>query len=140
MSRTLWILLAVGLAAATVAAGSEFSVTTDTFTARIERGTLVGLTDPSGNAFVQSAGAVQGAGIHREERDHWASASSVNDVTPLRETCSGFEGLDGAVIKAAYATEAGSGDLVITQEAESPKKGVWGVEWAVAGIPSEILS
>ncbi|OGV78466.1 MAG: hypothetical protein A3K18_11140 [Lentisphaerae bacterium RIFOXYA12_64_32] len=47
----------------------------------------------------------------------------------------GLTGLPDGSITSAYAPDPASGDLILTQQGQSPQKSVWGVSWAIAGIP-----
>jgi len=106
------------------------------FTARFERGALVGLTDAGGAVLVEAAGEPAGAAIHLVDGDHYAS--SVAPTGADGEAYGGFEGLEGARITATYAVDEGSGDVVISQHAESPRKGLWGVGWTISNVPLDM--
>ena len=136
--RYLSFLLVLGSASAF----AQPAIGTDAFTARFERGGLVSLTNASGSAYVEAVDATVAAGIHRIGGDHWAGTATLSGEwrpdTGGRERCEGFGELAGACVTNAYAVDPASGDLVIRQRAESPEAGVWGVEWAVGGIPLDM--
>jgi Domain of unknown function (DUF6259) len=137
--RRLSLLLAMTFAGT---AAGELQTATEEFTARFDRGALVSLTDQAGNRFVETAAKPKGTGIHLISGDHWASQAETISAWPApgrgEERYSGFEGLDDATVQTAYARDAASGDLIITQQAQSSKKGLWGVEWSISGIPLDM--
>jgi hypothetical protein len=104
------------------------------FSARFERGTLVELTAGGSGAFVVPPEKAVGAGIRRLAGDHWAGSVRENDGG---EICESFSGLPGGCVTCSYRMDA-SGDLVVVQKAESPEKGVWGVEWGIENIPLDM--
>ena len=138
------IVIAVIIAASsspTLAAPAGLTVVGKNFKASFDRGSLISLSDAQGNVFVSTEAKPQGVGIHRMTADHWAGASKMLQAWAdgrATEEYGEFSGLPRARVTAEYVTDAESGDLVVTQKAESPEKGVWGVEWAIEGIPNEM--
>ncbi|MBN2309985.1 MAG: hypothetical protein JXR94_13505 [Candidatus Hydrogenedentes bacterium] len=117
-------------------------VTSEHFTARFERGALTALEDASGHVFVSGPAPEEGAAIHRVAGAHWAEPQEApgGAVSPGQpsEARLAVGGLAGGAIATACRIEADSGDLVLSQRAESPEPGVWGVSWAIAHIPLDM--
>ncbi len=111
---------------------AESTVSTPKFTARFERGALTGLTAADGVAHVKPPAASAGGGIHRVSGDHWAQSA---EPQPQGERLTQLSGLDGAEILNTYRPDPASGEIVLTQDAHAPEKGLWGVEWSIEGIP-----
>ncbi|MCX5759133.1 MAG: DUF6259 domain-containing protein [Candidatus Hydrogenedentes bacterium] len=106
----------------------------EAFSARFERGTLVELTSRGLGTFVVPPEKATGAGIRRLAGDHWAGSAKEKEGG---EICESLSGLPGGRVTCSYRMDA-SGDLVVTQKAESPEKGVWGVEWSIENIPLDM--
>lgn len=48
------------------------------------------------------------------------------------------EGKDAPAVNADYARDPDSGGLRLSHEVTSPEKGVWGIEWRIAGVPLDM--
>ena len=133
--------LVIAVAFANMAA-ADLSLHAGQFSARFDQGALVSLTDKAGNRFVAPAPDSQGAGLHLVSGSQWASqAETIDNWTSeglAEETCRGFGGLDKAIVRTAYARDDASGGLIITQQAQAPTKGLWGVEWPITSIPLDM--
>jgi len=104
------------------------------FSARFDRGTLVELTTRDSRGFVMPPEKATGAGIRCLDGDHWAGTSRSEGN---REICESLSDLPEGRVTCLYRLDA-SGDVIVTQKAESPKKGVWGVEWTIENIPLDM--
>lgn len=124
--------------------GLEF--VTRTTRAAFHLGTVRALRSAAGRLPVQlETEAVPGGGlapgIHTESGDAVASAG---DWDPAAAAGAGgervwrgrdFPGFPGASATLRVQAEESSGDLVLRQECQTQGKGVWGVSWALGGIP-----
>lgn len=108
---------------------------TESFTAHFERGALTGLSRADGRVFMKGSPVITGGGIHRMAADHWAQGA---ETQPQGERLTRLSGLDGGEVINTYVPEPASGEVIVTQEAHSPEKGVWGVEWCIEGIPLDL--
>jgi len=118
------VAVSVAVAAGGVCGGEEIDA--GGFQARFEHGALVGLQDTAGNVFVAATEPTKGAAVHHIEGDRWAASIQQSAGEP------------DARVENAYAVDAASGDLVVTQHAESAEKGLWGVEWSIERIPLDM--
>ncbi|HOZ47832.1 MAG TPA: DUF6259 domain-containing protein [Candidatus Hydrogenedentes bacterium] len=120
------------------AMAEPYEVATEGFAATFAEHGLEALRDAAGNVFVAPGPMRAGVGIHRVGGDHWATdIGSVTGAPRTREYV-GFDGLDGASVTCAFDVDAATSDLVITQEAQSPEPGVWGVQWSIGRIPLDM--
>lgn len=122
-------------------AAAEPGMSTGSFSAEFTNGALTGLTDNAGTRFAEGAENA-GARLHLLSGDFTASSTNVEQAwspeSGAVEAYSGFKGLEEGTIRTTYTYERGSDDLVIVQRAESPKKGLWGAEWSIEGIPLDM--
>ncbi|MDH7570327.1 MAG: hypothetical protein QHJ73_12170, partial [Armatimonadota bacterium] len=99
-------------------------------TALFSRGALVSLKDAQGRFLVNGQSGVPGMAIYRIAAEHRAAA----EVGPAGRI-SAFTDLPGAEALFTARADGQTGDVLVEQSAMSPEKGVWGVGWAVDGIP-----
>jgi len=138
--KSVVLLAAVAMAAAESSA--ELNVITEQLAARFSRGELIYLADGEGAVFAQQEEVPRGSGIHLLSGDHWAEVTGIESqwdrAKGAVERYAGFNGLEGGSIVCRYGLDQASGDLVVEQRAESSQEGLWGVEWAVSGIPLDM--
>ncbi len=130
------VLLAIALAAAgtapcaaLAARGAGTAVRTAAFTAAIDRGSVVSLTDADGTDLVRPSAAAAAARVECVGTSLVSLAATGGDGAVLALP-------GGGRLHAGHAVDPSSGDLVITQRAERCAPGVWGVTWSVGAIPS----
>lgn len=117
--------------AATGALALEIS--TPNAKARFDNGVLTELTDGVGRRLALAPAPRSGLPLHLVGTD--ASASQTTADGSNRERYTGFDGLPDASVTVAYETDPASGDLIVTQQADAGRKGLWGVELRIEGIP-----
>lgn len=114
---------------------ANVEIITENYSAEFQRGVLCELSDAGGSLFVSPAKECKGGGLHRVGADHWAQNSA---AISNGERLTNLSGLEGAHIENHYLPDKTSGELIITQQADSPQKGVWGVEWSIEYIPLDM--
>lgn len=115
-------LLLCWLAAAPPLDAPAYSVT-------FQLGGIAKLTDRAGHTMADTATVKQGAGLRRMKSDHYATTEGD------RGTYAALDGLPGGRLTQQVKVDPASGDLLVTQQGSSPEPGLWGVEWAIEGIP-----
>lgn len=141
MNRALACVIAL-LAIAAALWAEPLVVRTDRFVAQFSRGALVSLKDAAGTTFVAGAAEDHGATVRRVDHNHPALSedgpTSLAAAGAVTRTCAELTDLPGGAITTGYGLDPASGDLVITQQARSPQKGVWGVEWSLENVPLDL--
>lgn len=130
-----WLLM---ILAGSHAATADLQVQTERFQAIWNRGALVSLTDAAGRALVETKGE-PGAVLHLVSGDYPVVETAIGHEWTAESGASeryvAFSGIEGAAGACQYTLDPATGDLVIEQQMESPRKGLWGVEWALATVP-----
>jgi len=99
------------------------------FSATFQNGGIGRLSDRAGHLMAETPEVKQGAGLRRMKADHFATAEAGGGVYGQ------LDGLPGGRLAQQVRVDQASGDLVIAQQGVSPEPGLWGVEWAIEGIP-----
>lgn len=144
-----WVVTAqaIGLAMVMVGrsegSGETAELGTSAVQARFGMGSVAELRTADGKRLCGDA-ALDGVGIHAVKGDIFVSAgkwegpaggggSASNDGS---RTCRGsWEGAKGGFAELNVRADDSTGDLVLRQHCESQDAGVWGVSWAIGGIP-----
>lgn len=132
-------LVVMSLIAAAVESGYALTVKAESYSASIQRGALVSLTDAEGHVMLSGEGLHEGLAIRRVEKDHWSQdqprAATIEPGRTASRAYSEFPDLPGASVIVSARLEPESHDLVIHYKASSPEPGVWAVEWEVGYVP-----
>jgi len=99
------------------------------FTVTFQNGGIAHLADRAGHTMSDTPQVTQGNGLRRLKTDHWATAEPVDGVFGQ------LDGLPGGTLAQQASVDRDTGELVIAQQGTSPEPGLWGVEWAIEGIP-----
>jgi len=120
-------------------AADGIEIRSQAFTANIQAGSVVRLTDADGTQYVGPPAEARGMSLYRGESGHWAmSVESGTTLAPGSssvQTYEAFSELDAAQAEARYELDAATGDLLIRQTARTAASGLWGVGWWIADIP-----
>ncbi len=129
-------LIALCLMQCLTSAGTEESAGHLGFSATFRNGSLVSLIDDDGHTLVVDSGETSGAGISWESGHEKASGSESVSLknTPNLDLALDYD-LGNATLIEQITTEPGSGDLILTQTAESTKSGLKQVQWSIGMIP-----
>ncbi len=128
-------LLLLPLGYSLCASAAEFRA--PAYSVTVDNGGIVALADAEGNAFVTRPADETGITLHHVDGDHAGTVTTAVDSGAALET-GGFADLPEAKVTTFTRLDADSGDLVLTQDAISPQKGLWGVSFRVANIPAEM--
>lgn len=107
-------------------------------TVRLHHGSVAELRSAAGRVLASNP-AVDGLKIHTVDRSDgvgagsWEAGSGQGRSKTWRG--GGFDGLDQGRGEQHVRTEAATGDLLLDQSCETKSSGVWGVSWAIGGIP-----
>lgn len=118
------------------AAGGAFS--SSAVTVRLQKGSIAELRNAAGQVLAADP-AVEGLKIHTVDRlagvaaGSWEAGSGSGAAKSWRG--GGFEGLDQGLSVQRLRSEPAIGDLLLDQSCETKSPGVWGVSWAIGGIP-----
>ncbi|HPA19066.1 MAG TPA: DUF6259 domain-containing protein [Verrucomicrobiae bacterium] len=111
------------------------------FRASIAQGGIADLRDAKGIIFARDGGTNTVAKMHwiigecamlADRSRHSISAGQRTQVSYGPPA-----GTDGGAIDQTCAIDASTGDLIIEQNARSPKSGLWGVSWSIGDIPED---
>jgi len=136
-TTTLRSLFAVCAASFVVGPGlcADLDLATANLKAQFAGAALTSLEDSAGRTLVREADVTPAGAIRRIQGDHLASGPARANGDGAR--VSDVAGLAGGRLEWRAEADAG-GDLVVTESAESPEPGVWGVSWAIGEIPLDM--